>query len=410
MLDQLSSSKGENTRLRSQLLDLGDEAEKLKARACGVEKEKSTLQDQLSQRKQEFDVSRHESSALLMRKDEFIKRLEADLYRSNGELKTALEKGCDLQKRLDVSAVDMQALQADLRQLREEHERKTTANEELDDSRFDAEVALTNDRRAFEIAQNELLERTLEAEAQSRHKENLLTEALAQMAKDREEYQLTISATPEADFLLLRVVSYQASRILIRDNILSANGADELLKHLELANHDLRQYVFLIGMTRRVLVRSDITCSNIREAWRLHQVLWVLPASSFGDIRDYWAENPTGYGMSELKRVGFFRSSDGGKLLYSHTESRRSRLNSAAQQVSEGGNGSGSRKRKASSPPKRLPKRSRDWSPRREAPESSSSALQLAGRTQPSRHDASETVDAERTQTIERIEDIMESE
>ena len=93
------------------------------------------------------------------------------------------------------------------------------------------------------------------------------------MAKDREEYQLTISTTPEADFLLLRVVSYQASRILIRDNILSTNGADELLKHLELANHDLSQYVFLIGITRRVLARSDITCSNIREAWRLHQVL-----------------------------------------------------------------------------------------------------------------------------------------
>ena len=346
-----------------------------------METEKSTLQDQLSQRKQEFDVSRHELSALLTRKDESIKRLEAALYRSNGELNAALEKGCDFQKRLDVSAVDIQALQAELHQLQEENERKAAANEELDDSRFDAEVALTNDRRAFEIAQNELLERTQEVEAQSRHKENLLTEALAQMAKDREEYQLTISATPEADFLLLRVVSYQASRILIRDNILSANGADELLKHLELANHDLSQYVFLIGMTRRVLARSDITCSNIREAWRLHQVLWVLPASSFDDIRDYWTEKPTGYGMSELKRVGFFRSSDDGKLLYSRTESRRSRLNSAAQQVSEGGNGSGSRKRKASSPSRRLPKRSRDWSPRREAPESSSSALQLTGRT-----------------------------
>ena len=95
-----------------------------------------------------------------------------------------------------------------MHQLQEENERKAAANEELDDSRFDTEVALTNDRRAFEIAQNELLERTQEVEAQSRHKENLLTEALAQMAKDREEYQLTISATPEADFLLLRVVSY----------------------------------------------------------------------------------------------------------------------------------------------------------------------------------------------------------
>ena len=124
-------------------------------------------------------------------------------------------------------------------------------------------MALTNDRRAFEIAQNELLERTQEVEAQSRHKESLLTEALAQMAKDREEYHLTISATPEADFLLLRVVSYQASRILIRDKILSADGADELLKYLELANHDLNQYVFLIGTIRQVLAESDRTCSNI---------------------------------------------------------------------------------------------------------------------------------------------------
>ena len=453
MLDQLSSSQVENTQLRSQLLDLGNEAEKLKAQVCEVETEKSTLQDQLSQRKQEFDVSRHESSALLTRKDESIKRLEAALYRSNGELNAALEKGCDFQKRLDVSAVDIQALQAELHQLQEENERKAAANEELDDSRFDAEVALTNDRRAFEIAQNELLERTQEVEAQSRHKENLLTEALAQMAKDREEYHLTISATPEADFLLLRVVSYQASRILIRDKILSADGADELLKHLELANHDLNQYVFLIGTTRQVLAESDRTCSNIREAWRLHQVLWVLPASSFDDIRNFWAKNSPGYVMRELKRVGFFRSSDDGKLLYSHPESRRSRLQSAVQQVSGGGNESGGQKQKPSSPPKRIPARSRSRSPPREfrvrewrrdrspirevgetgdarsrgrnyrryrllsdspgpqnAPESSSSALQLAGGTQLSRHEEGGTVDGESMQTVNRIEDIMEDE
>jgi chromosome segregation ATPase len=208
MLDQLSSSQGDNSQLRSQLLNLGDEAGKTKARVCEMEKERSTLQDQLSQRNQEFDVSSQESSALLMRKDETIKSLEADLYRSDGDLKAALEKACDLQERLDVRSVDMQELQAELHRLREDIERKDAANEGLDDRRFDAEVALANDRRAFAIAQNELLERSLAAEAQSRHKENLLTEALAQMAKDREEYRLTILATPEADFRLLRVVSY----------------------------------------------------------------------------------------------------------------------------------------------------------------------------------------------------------
>ena len=109
---------------------------------------------------------------------------------------------------LDVYTVDIQDLQAELRQLREENEQKDAANKGLDDRRFDAEVALTNDRRTFKITQDELLRRTQEAEAQSRHKENLLTEALAQIAKDREEYQLTISTTPEADFLLLRVVIY----------------------------------------------------------------------------------------------------------------------------------------------------------------------------------------------------------
>lgn len=273
MLDQLSSSQVENTQLRSQLLDLGDKAEKLEVQVSEVETEKSTLQNQLNQRKQEFDVSSREPSALLLRKDEIIKRLEADLCRSSGELNAALENACNLEKRLDVQAGDMQELQAELHKLREENERKAAANEELDDSRFDGEVALANDRRAFDIVQNELLGRMQEVEAQSRHKENLLTEALAQMAKDREEYQLTISATPEAEFLLLRIVSYQASRVLIRDKILFAHGADELLKHLELANHDLDQYVFLFGITRKVLADSDRTCSNIRNAWRLHQVL-----------------------------------------------------------------------------------------------------------------------------------------
>jgi chromosome segregation ATPase len=109
-LDRLSSSQEENNQLRSQLLDLGHEAGKLKARVCEVEKERSTLQDQLGQRKQEFDVSTQESSALLTRKDGIIKRLKADLYQSGCELNAALEKACDLQERLDAHSVDMQSM------------------------------------------------------------------------------------------------------------------------------------------------------------------------------------------------------------------------------------------------------------------------------------------------------------
>ena len=452
-LDRLSSSQEENNQLRSQLLDLGVEAGKLKARVCEVEKERSTLQDQLGQRKQEFDVSTQESSALLMRKDEIIKSLEADLYRSGGDLNAALEKACDLQERLDVHSVDMQELRAELHRLREESAQKDAANEGLDDRRFDVEMALANDRRAFEIAQNELLEQSREAEANSRHKENLLTEALAQMAKDREEYQLTISAKPEADFLLLRVVSYHTSRILIWDKILSVDGADELLKQLELANHDLDQYVFLIGMAQKVLVRRDATFSYIREAWRQQQVLWVLPASSYEDIRKVWARSSTWNAMDGLEREGFSLSLDDGKLLYSDPESRRSPLKSAAQQVSGSGNGSGGWKRKASSPPKRPAARSRSRSPTREsrmrelirdrsplreagetgsagsrgrsprrfrllstssrpqnASKSSSAALQLTSRAPLSRREVEGTVEEERMQTVERIEDIMENE
>jgi hypothetical protein len=159
----------------------------------------------------------------------------------------------------------LKELQAELHRLREESEQKDAANEGLDDRRFDAEVALANDRRAFEIAQNELLEWSREAEARSRHKENLLTEALAQMAKDREEYQLTISARPEADFLLLRVVGYQASRILIRDKILSVDGADELLKQLELAKFPNFPLTKTLAIFSIISLYPDIHINTVQE-------------------------------------------------------------------------------------------------------------------------------------------------
>lgn len=114
--------------------------------------------------------------------------------------------------------------------------------------------------------------------------------------------------------------------------------------------------------------------------------------------------------MGELKRVGFFLSSDDGKLLYSNPESRRGRLKSAVQQESDGGHESVGRKRKANSSSERLLKRNRGLPPTRNGPESSSSAIQLASAMQLSRYEASRTINEERMQTVEGIEDMMENE
>ena len=319
--DQLSSGQENGDQLRSQLLRLEDEAEKLKVQLCDVEKERSTIQDQLGKRTQELDASHQQSSTLLSQKDDIIKGLQEDLNRSGSDLNVALEKARDLQQRLDARFVEMEELRAELHRVREESEQRDAANEELDDRRFDAEVALANDRRTF---QEHLVEQSLEAEARLQHKDNLLTEALAQMAKDREEYQITISTTPDAGFRLLRVVNLEASRIRIRDRILSVQGADELLTQLELANHDLHQYALLISMAWRVLPLA--TYSSVREAWHLHQVLWVLPKSSFNDVREFWAKSSGWNGMDELERQGFSQSPTDWRLLYSNPESRRKPL------------------------------------------------------------------------------------
>ena len=353
------SLDNEISSLKEQVRRLEDEARNLEARARDVEKARSILQDQ---DRQELGARNQQLSTLLTEKDENIERLEADLRRSGGDLEAAQEKARNLQGQLDTHSTSIQQLQAESQRLRQEIERRDAANEELDDRRFDAEVALANDRRAFDIVQNDLVERSREAEARSRHKENLLTEALAQMAREGEEYRLTISTKPENDFLLLRVVNCEASRIRIRDRLLSVEGANELLKQLELANHDISQYAFLIGMERKVL--PSATFSSVRKAWHFRQVLWVLPISSYhDDVRHFWVETSTWNAMGELERQGFALSREDGKLQYSNPQSP---FKSAVRQISAEGNGSGGRKRKAS-PPQKFRARSRSRSPTRDA-------------------------------------------
>ena len=363
-LDQFSSSRQNSDQLRSQLLRSEDETDKLKRRVFDVEKERSNLQNRLDERTQELDGRNQQSSTWLVEKDEAINKLEVELDRSRGDLSAALESAQDLQNGLDAQCVRAEQLQAEMRRLQQEMERKDATNEELEDQRYGAEVALANDRRAFEIVQNDLVERSQEAEDRSRQKENLLTKALAPMTREREEYRLTISTKPETDFLLLRVVNCEASRIRIRDRLLSVEGAEELLKQLELANHDISQYAFLFGMERKVL--PSATFSSVRKAWHLRQVLWVFPISSHHDVRNFWSANSTWNAMGELERQGFSLSLGDGKLLYSNPESRTRPLKSAVQQMPAEGNGSGGRKRKAIGP-QRLRARSRSRSPTREA-------------------------------------------
>lgn len=91
--------------------------------------------------------------------------------------------------------------------MQEEGEEKDTENDNLDNRRYDAEIALANDRRTVQIVQQDLVDRSQAAEARSWQTENLLTKSLAQMANKRENYRLTLSIEPKADFLLLRVVT-----------------------------------------------------------------------------------------------------------------------------------------------------------------------------------------------------------
>jgi hypothetical protein len=310
------------------------------------------------------------------------------------------------------------------RRSKRDGEEKDAANDNLDDIRFDAEMALTNDRRTFQMVQQRLVERSQETEARLQYNENLLTEALAQMANDRETYRLTLSIKPENDFLLLRVLTCKGTQISLRDRVLSPSGADELFEQLQRVNHDIGQYTFWVGMARQVLMPQDTRYSTVREAWRRQQVLWVLPAASHREIRRSWARHSDQYAMDELEREGITLSVSDGRLLYSDPEARHGPTNGRKRKRTTRWPGERSRSRSPrrddrvrSSNRSRSPVRGRWGSARRlpstdaqDATDSVVSAVQLTGGSRVSGPTSDIVVDRESMQTIKRIEDIMEDE
>ena len=432
-LGDLTKSRENDGQLRSQLLHLENEARELKAKLSGAEEEMSGLQRQLAQRTQELESQTQNASATLAQKDDAIQTLEANLDRSSGDFNAAIQKTRDLQERLDAQVATTRAIQAELDQLRKEGEEKDAANDNLDDRRFDAEMALANDRRNFQIVQQGLVERSQEAEARSRHNENILIESLAQMASERQNYQLTLSTKPEADFLLLRVVTCEGTQVRMRDRILSPRGADELLEQLQQVNHDLSQYIFLIGMWRKVLTPGNTTYSSVRQAWRQRQVLWVLPVASYTEIRRSWAGRFDWYAMDELERKGFTPDSRGARLVYSDPVARQGAKDQRKRKRTTQWPGVRNRSRsprredRSRSPRRedrsRSPIRSRsrvrsrtDLARRspsagtRDVTNSASSALQLVGSSQVSGPMTYHVDNEESMQTVERIEDVMENE
>ena len=369
-LHETSSSHKNEQQLRLQMASLEKEAIYLRARVAIVEKEKSAVQDQLGQRTEELEARNGQSSSLLREKDETLQNLQADLNRNNCDLTAALEQVRHFQGLLHTQTASTQQFQDELDRVHRELGNKDASNEKLEDRRFDAEVALLNSRRAFEETQKDLVERTQEAEQRSRCNEDLLTKTLGQMSRDREEYQFTISTKPEAEFLLLRVVLCEDSRIRLRDTLLSLEDADDFLNQLELANHDLAQYVFFVGMARQKLPRGYTTFSAIREGWQLRQVLWVLPISYQHDAQSFWSENPSWNSMSELEHQGF--AVQGGKLVYSNSERPKSPLRPMPKLVSSSADMNSPdgyvnvRKRKSSDPRKRIEGKIRSRSPSRE--------------------------------------------
>lgn len=428
----LTRSRENAGQIRSQL-HLDDEARELRAKASAVEEEMSSLRHQLAQRTQEFESQSQKASASLTEKNDAIQTLVANLDRSSCDLNTAIQKAQDLQERLDTQVATTQVIQAELDQLRKEGAEKDAANNNLDDRRYDAETALANDRRTFQIVQQDLVERSQEAEARSRHNENLLTESLAQMASERQNYRLTLSNKPEADFLLLRVVTCEGTQVRMHDRILSPCGADELLEQLEQVNHDLSQYIFLIGMWRQVLTPASTTYSSVRQAWRQRQVLWVLPVASYTEIRRSWAGRFDWYAMDELERKGFTPDSRGARLVYSDPVARQGAKDQRKRKRTTQWPGVRNRSRsprredRSRSPRRedraRSPIRSRsrvrgrtDLARRspsagtRDVTNWASSALQLVGSSQLSGPMTYLDDNEESMQTVERIEDVMENE
>jgi hypothetical protein len=419
--------------LRSQLLHLETEARDLKARRSGVEEEKSSLERRLAQRTQELESQTQDASAALAQKDGAIQALEANLGRSRDDLNAAIQKAQDLQERLNAQAATAEVIQAELDQLRKEGAEKDAANDNLDDRRYDAEIALANDRRTFQIVQQDLIDRSREAEARSRHNENLFTESIAHMASERQNYRLTLPTKPEADFLLLRVVTCEGTQVRMRDRILSPHGADELLEHLQQVNHDLSQYIFLIGMWRQVLTPGNTTYSSVLQAWRQRQVLWVLPAASYTEIRRSWAGRFDWYAMDELERKGFTPDPRGARLVYSDpagqqgAENHRKRKRTTQWPSARNQSRSPRREDRSRSPRRddraRSPIRSRSRvrgrtglarrSTSADTQDSTNpvgSAVKLVGSSQTFVPTAGVVSNQESMQTVKRIEDIMEDE
>lgn len=329
-LDDLMRSQENDRQFQSQHLNLENETQELKNKASVNEKEMTDLRHQLAQRTQELASYAENASTILAQKNGAIQTLEADLERSIADLKTATQKSHDLEDRLAEQVATTHSLEAGLDQLRKDGEEKDAVNDDLEDRRFDAEVALANDRRALQIVQQSLVERSQEAETRLRHNEDLLTASLAQLASEREHYRLTLSIKPEADFLLLRVLTYEGRQTRMRDRILSPSGANELLEQLEQASHDLSKYIFLTGMNRRPLSPEETSYSSIRLLWREKQVLWVVPAASYAGLPISWiagydsSKDSNLTAMAELEREGFTLDVEEGKLVYSGREAEQS--------------------------------------------------------------------------------------
>ena len=135
--------------LRSQLHRHENKTEKLKAEVRDLEEEKSALQHQIDQRTEQLNVQKQQSSSLLRERGDVIQKLEADLDRSAGDLHVTVEQARHVQEKLGAHSATIQQLQGELHQLRHEGEQKDATDEELEDQGFDAEVALSNDGRAF---------------------------------------------------------------------------------------------------------------------------------------------------------------------------------------------------------------------------------------------------------------------
>ena len=435
-LDDLTNSQENDGQLRSQLLNLENEARELENKVSAKEEEMTGLRHQLAQRTQELASKVENASATLAQKNGAIQTLEADLERSVADLKIATQKAHDLEDRLAEQIATTHSLEAGLDQLRKDGEEKDAVNDELDDKRFDAEVALANDRRALQIVQQSLIERSQETEARLRHNEDLLTASLAQLANEREHYRLILSTKPEAEFLLLRVLTYEGTQIRMRDRILSPSGADELLEQLEQASHDLSKYIFLTGMNRRSLSPEEASYSSIRLLWREQQVLWVVPTASYAGLPISWtagydsAKDSNLTAMAELEREGFTLDAEGGKLVYSGREAEQSLYNQRKRKRTTQWPGVYARHRRAD----------RSQSPRRDrragsrfrsrsrgrgitdparltvfpgshgATAATSSAQELMENSQASRLAIDVVGDEENTQTAGRIEDAMENE